>query len=76
MDGFAEVTRPAALSFPRDHGPHPGFRVEWWYLTAALTGADGRDYGAQWTLFRVGATPAPEAAGLGEQPDLDRATPD
>ena len=31
--GFAPVTAPADLSFPRDHGPHPGFRLEWWYVT-------------------------------------------
>jgi predicted secreted hydrolase len=62
-EGYAAVTRPAALAFPRDHGPHPAFRIEWWYLTAALTGADGRDYGAQWTLFRVATTPEPERPG-------------
>lgn len=62
-EGFAEVTRPADLAFPRDHGPHPAFRIEWWYLTAALTGDDGRAYGAQWTLFRVAARPGPEAPG-------------
>jgi predicted secreted hydrolase len=62
-EGFAQVTRPAALEFPRDHGPHPEFRIEWWYLTAALTGEDGRDYGVQWTLFRQAGAPGPEAEG-------------
>jgi predicted secreted hydrolase len=62
-EGFAPVTRPADLRFPRDHGPHPDFRIEWWYLTAALTGADGRDYGVQWTLFRVATRPGPERPG-------------
>lgn len=41
------------LSFPRDHGPHPGYRIEWWYLTANLTGPGSNEYGAQWTLFRL-----------------------
>lgn len=63
VDGFAEVTRPADLRFPRDHGPHPDYRIEWWYLTAALTGADGRDYGVQWTLFRVATAPGAERPG-------------
>jgi len=63
VEGYAEVTRPAALAFPRDHGPHPAFRLEWWYLTAALTGDDGRDYGVQWTLFRVATEPGPEPEG-------------
>jgi predicted secreted hydrolase len=33
-------TRP--LQFPADHGPHPEFRNEWWYLTGNLTDAVGR----------------------------------
>ena len=51
-DGFAMPDPETRLSFPADHGPHPDFRIEWWYLTANLTGDDGRDYGIQWTLFR------------------------
>ena len=35
--------RRRAFTFPEDHGPHPDFRIEWWYVTANLTGADGRD---------------------------------
>lgn len=61
--GFRPVTPPAALAFPRDHGPHEGFRIEWWYLTANLKGPDGQDLGAQWTLFRQALSPGPEAAG-------------
>lgn len=49
--GFALPDR-SPLTFPRDHGAHPGFRIEWWYLTANLTDEAGRDWGAQWTLFR------------------------
>jgi predicted secreted hydrolase len=26
-----------ALQFPRDHGAHPGFRTEWWYITGHAT---------------------------------------
>lgn len=55
--GFAMPQRGVALRFPADHGPHAGFRIEWWYLTANLTGADGADYGAQWTLFRSALAP-------------------
>lgn len=58
--GFAPVTRPAALTFPRDHGAHPDFRIEWWYLTANLTGPDGEDFGIQWTLFRQALAPGGE----------------
>jgi predicted secreted hydrolase len=41
------------LAFPRDHGAHPAFRSEWWYVTGWLKGADGRDIGFQVTFFRV-----------------------
>ncbi|MDP4031720.1 MAG: lipocalin-like domain-containing protein [Pseudorhodobacter sp.] len=63
-EGFAEPER-RALAFPADHGAHPDFRVEWWYLTASLTGADGRDYGAQWTLFRTALAPEKPASEAG-----------
>lgn len=53
VGGFALPDRDRVLEFPADHGPHPEFRIEWWYLTANLTGADGAEYGAQWTLFRT-----------------------
>ena len=28
--------------FPRDHGRHPDFRLEWWYYTGLLRADDGR----------------------------------
>lgn len=55
--GFAVPQRGTPLSFPRDHGAHPAYRIEWWYLTANLHGADGEEYGAQWTLFRSALAP-------------------
>ena len=55
--GFAVPRVGVALSFPRDHGAHPDYRIEWWYLTANLKGADGKDYGVQWTLFRSALAP-------------------
>ncbi|MEM9550766.1 MAG: lipocalin-like domain-containing protein [Pseudomonadota bacterium] len=60
--GFALPDRDHIYEFPRDHGAHPAFRIEWWYLTATLSGADGKDYGVQWTLFRSALKPE-EAAG-------------
>ncbi len=62
-EDYLPVTAPAALSFPRDHGAHPGYRIEWWYLTANLTGSDGAEMGAQWTLFRQALAPGPELPG-------------
>jgi len=59
---FLKARMPARLMFPRDHGPHPRFRSEWWYFTAALRDPEGNAYGAQFTLFRHAlAPPAPLA---------------
>ncbi|SFH21314.1 Predicted secreted hydrolase [Palleronia marisminoris] len=55
--GFAEPAPDPTFRFPADHGPHPNFRIEWWYVTANLTGPDGTDYGIQWTLFRSALAP-------------------
>ena len=61
--GFAMADAPRAFDFPADHGAHPDFRSEWWYLVSHLEAADGRDYGVQFTLFRQAlAPPAPDAA--------------
>lgn len=56
-DGFAAPTPDPVFVFPADHGPHPTFRIEWWYLTAVLEGEDGTPYGVQWTLFRNALEP-------------------
>ncbi len=47
--GFAKVIRGKPLKFPRDHAPHPDFRIEWWYITANLQDDLGRHWGLQWT---------------------------
>ena len=54
---FAQPSPETRLRFPADHGAHPAFRIEWWYLTANLTGPDGTPYGLQWTLFRSALAP-------------------
>ncbi len=56
-DGFTLPDPDTRFSFPKDHGPHPDFRIEWWYITANLTAEDGTDYGLQWTLFRSALAP-------------------
>lgn len=62
-DGFASVVPGKVLEFPRDLGPHPDFRIEWWYLTANLKEANGTQWGVQWTLFRQAMSPGAEQAG-------------
>ncbi|MEM6587757.1 MAG: lipocalin-like domain-containing protein [Pseudomonadota bacterium] len=59
-DGFTVPERGYDFTFPFDHGPHPDFRIEWWYLTANLEAADGTGYGLQWTLFRSALAPEEE----------------
>ena len=60
--GFNKVTEPRRFSFPQDHGPHPEFRNEWWYVTGNLDSERGRRFGFELTVFRFALTPtAPEA---------------
>jgi predicted secreted hydrolase len=66
-DGFAPVTPPARFDFPADHGPHPDFRLEWWYITFLLEDGAGRPMGAQWTLFRQALEPGPAREGWANQ---------
>ncbi|XOV84367.1 MAG: lipocalin-like domain-containing protein [bacterium] len=61
--GFNKAQRPRRFVFPEDHGPHPGYRSEWWYLTAVLKTTQGREFGVQYTLFRQALTPAPTGTG-------------
>ena len=49
---YPGVAPGPALSFPRDHGSHPDYRTEWWYVTAWVRDADGDDLGIQVTFFR------------------------
>jgi predicted secreted hydrolase len=66
-DGFAAVVPGKRFAFPADHGPHPEFRVEWWYVTANLRDSRGAAYGAQWTLFRQAARPGAALEGWANQ---------
>ena len=61
-DGFATPQPNPVFNFPVDHGAHPDYRIEWWYLTANLNSPDGTSYGLQWTLFRTALAPG-EAEG-------------
>jgi predicted secreted hydrolase len=69
----ATVARPFALpqpgrefQFPADHGSHPEFKIEWWYLTGHLTSEGGKRHGFQATFFRRAGGPRAEATALGE----------
>jgi len=66
-DGFAPVVPDKTLVFPTDHGPHPDFRIEWWYVTANLVDSAGAAYGLQWTLFRQAMHPGAQQEGWSNQ---------
>lgn len=49
--GFAIARPGVSLEFPRDHGSHPEFKTEWWYITGHLD-SDAGKFGFQITFFR------------------------
>lgn len=51
-DGFAVPQPNRQFEFPRDHGSHPEFKIEWWYVTGHLFTEQGRRFGFQATFFR------------------------
>ena len=55
--GYQRAYAPRPFQFPADHGPHPEFRNEWWYVTGNLADASGRRFGYQLTLFRIALSP-------------------
>ena len=55
--GFAAADGSRLLTFPKDFGAHPEFRTEWWYYTGNLQTAQGRHFGFELTIFRVGLLP-------------------
>lgn len=61
--GFPKALEARDFEFPRDHGPHPEYRNEWWYVTGNLDGADGRRFGFELTIFRFSLTPEAQDSG-------------
>jgi predicted secreted hydrolase len=58
-DGWRLAEPGYTFAFPRDHGSHPEYRIEWWYYTGNLEALDGRRFGYQVTFFRIGVDAAP-----------------
>jgi predicted secreted hydrolase len=62
-DGYRHAVPGYRYQFPRDHGAHFEYRLEWWYFTGHLTTESGAPFGFEVTFFRVGVPPlATEAA--------------
>ncbi|MGI9246632.1 MAG: lipocalin-like domain-containing protein [Steroidobacteraceae bacterium] len=52
---YPPVAPTGTLTFPRDEGSHPEYRLEWWYVTGWLDSGDKvhQPRGFQVTFFRV-----------------------
>ncbi len=59
---FAAVTPGRVFIFPRDHGAHPEFQNEWWYVTGHVKSEGGREFGFQWTIFRTALPKSAESS--------------
>ena len=55
--GYARATAPKSIRFPEDHGPHPDYKLEWWYYTGNVKTEEGRRFGYQFTIFRNALAP-------------------
>jgi predicted secreted hydrolase len=55
--GFVAADGSRLLTFPEDFGAHDNFRTEWWYYTGNLQTPEGRHFGFELTIFRVGLLP-------------------
>jgi len=60
--GYPKATQARQFVFPADHGPHPEYKHEWWYVTGQLATDAGRRFGFQFTIFREAVAPkAPDS---------------
>ncbi len=55
--GFKRACGPRDFNFPADHGPHPEYRNEWWYITGNVENSSNEKYGFHVTFFRIASTP-------------------
>lgn len=51
--GYERACGPREFKFPEDHGSHPSFRNEWWYITGNLEGPSESGFGFHATFFRI-----------------------
>jgi predicted secreted hydrolase len=64
-EGYSMAADARTFRFPEDHGPHPDFRNEWWYLTGNLEDLRGRRFGFELTFFRFALSPGLRRASSG-----------
>jgi len=66
-DGFLVPHPHPKFEFPRDHGSHPDFKIEWWYLTGHLFGPQNERFGYQATFFRRSGPKTPASSSHSER---------
>jgi len=54
---FTRAFQAQKFKFPRDHGAHPNYKTEWWYITGNVNTDDDKEFGYQITFFRIAMTP-------------------
>jgi predicted secreted hydrolase len=69
-EGWREAGPGYRYVFPRDHGSHPDYRIEWWYYTGNIETRGGRRFGYQLTFFRTGVVREPSLASRWAVRDL------
>jgi predicted secreted hydrolase len=66
-DGYSIPQFGKQFVFPRDHGSHPDFAIEWWYITGHLFASNDAQFGFQATFFRRALRP-PDATNNSASP--------
>ena len=56
-EGYQRACNPREFTFPADHGAHPEYRNEWWYVTGNLNNEGGQRFGFHATYFRIANQP-------------------
>ncbi len=49
---FTKADSVIDFVFPKDHGSHDNYKIEWWYFTGNLKDENGNHFGYQFTIFR------------------------
>ncbi len=52
LPDYPAVEAGRELLFPQDHGAHPAYRTEWWYITGWVQAGEEPPIGVQVTFFR------------------------
>ena len=67
---FILFAEPLNWEFPKDHGIHPTYDTEWYYITGHLVDTNNELHGFQVTFFRHKLTKVPDNFSLWNSPHL------